>query len=391
VPRVVVPAAILSAALALTCACEPASPDKTAGTEARATPHGEGEGEEGEGEEGEGEGEGEGDAPGERCGDGARDALELCRGTSTFVPLDDHRAGALAVLWSQDGIDDVVVPAAHAAVVLMSAGDPGLFSPIELLVEGEVSALAVGDVDGDGDAGDIAIGTTEPNELALFRRESLEPPTVLSIAGTPAALVLADWTRDGRPDLVYVDRESGAVRGRAARDDGWDDEEEPLFMAAPNACAAVASAFGGGPDADVAVIAPDAVTVAFDAGIEYAVARFAFGGAEIGCSWALIAAGTGVDLAVPVGGALGVVRGSNDVDIVALEHEVRAIASAPDGEVLVIGADGAVFFADASGAAGDVYTLAGTRAGAAGDYDADGDVDAVAVEPNGAWFLLAEP
>jgi hypothetical protein len=135
------------------------------------------------------------------------------RGDGTFGPPLGSPAGAFpltlaAADFDGDGILDLAVgnnlSPLGTVSVLLGEGDGTFAPPVAYLTGSQPFAVAVGDLDGDGDADLAAANVSEPDVSVLLNRgDGTFAPAVDYPAGIgPIALVIGDINRDGALDLV---------------------------------------------------------------------------------------------------------------------------------------------------------------------------------------------
>jgi hypothetical protein len=139
--------------------------------------------------------------------------------TATFASPVDVAIGGTALAvgdFDGDGRPDLVAVVGNNTQLLVNTTPPGATSPAfaaPVTVANVVGALAVADLDADGLL-DVAIATS--NQVSIARGLGGAVPTFsaplpfTSGAGT-TGLVIADITRDGRPDLAFANIDSNSA------------------------------------------------------------------------------------------------------------------------------------------------------------------------------------
>jgi hypothetical protein len=115
-----------------------------------------------------------------------------------------------------DGLPDLIVAdnLGKVTYLIQNAGSPGTFAPgVSLPITNRAISVAVGDLNHDGlpdlavtsfdvsgDGGVVTIYFQDPNNPGTF----LPTPTVITAAGEPSQIRIADVNQDGSPDLVIA-------------------------------------------------------------------------------------------------------------------------------------------------------------------------------------------
>jgi hypothetical protein len=135
---------------------------------------------------------------------------------STPAPVSDAIAVILADL-NEDRHPDVVVMGALGPAVLLGRGDGTYGAPAPVAVAGAIggNGLLAADLDGDGHL-DLAVTTGSASgyrtsgETVIVASGvgdgTFRPPQAFQAGSLPYALGVADFTGDGRPDLVAADK-----------------------------------------------------------------------------------------------------------------------------------------------------------------------------------------
>lgn len=132
-----------------------------------------------------------------------------------------------------DGLTDVVVTDPNAAQLIVflqheSYGlDLGTTYPSFL----GAAQVRIADIDGDGHAEVFVLSNKERSiGLCEFKNDRLTFPTTLPISGEPVAFELADLNRDGRLEIVYLEKtgRKAFVLHQLVRENGDDWQSHPL-------------------------------------------------------------------------------------------------------------------------------------------------------------------
>ena len=119
-----------------------------------------------------------------------------------------------------DGLPDLIVADTFAsrlssgtADVLLNDGNGGFGSPAYYMAGDQSSAVAVGDLNGDGWP-DLVLANRGTGDVSVLLNRgdgAFEPEWPYRVGGTPAAVAIADLNGDGRPDIVVAGEDTGTV------------------------------------------------------------------------------------------------------------------------------------------------------------------------------------
>jgi FG-GAP-like repeat/FG-GAP repeat len=157
-------------------------------------------------------------------GDGAfRSVVDYATaGSVTALAVGDFNGDArLDLAAGYDAFDPTKPVSVGGVSVILGDGDGTFRSPIDYVVGEPVTALAVGDFNGDGQL-DLAAGYggmavvfatgAPPNGVSVFLGDgdgTFRSPIDYATAGSVTALKAGDFSGDGRIDLAYVDNATG--------------------------------------------------------------------------------------------------------------------------------------------------------------------------------------
>ena len=143
-------------------------------------------------------------------------AIFLGQGDGTFQParyivIDDSGAVAVGDV-NNDGNLDLVVTTSSAVVILTGAGD-GTFQQATFPIDSGASSVALADLDGDGKT-DLVIAHNMGDMSYLLGNGdgTFQSETHFPGGASPAWTAIADFNGDGKPDLAVADSgEGGSV------------------------------------------------------------------------------------------------------------------------------------------------------------------------------------
>jgi hypothetical protein len=139
---------------------------------------------------------------------------------SIAVPVGaDPVAVALADVDGDGDLDGLVLDGTAATVTLLTNDGTGGLTPTDVAVPGlgQGSGLATGDLDGDGDA-DLVVTDALGSQAGVLLNDGhgdFGDPEWLPMGAAARAPVVADFTGDGVPDLATADAVDGTVSVRA--------------------------------------------------------------------------------------------------------------------------------------------------------------------------------
>jgi methionine-rich copper-binding protein CopC len=135
----------------------------------------------------------------------------------TTVPTPNSLMTVAADL-NGDGNQDLLISCNRGGAYSCLGRGNGTFGPLTSLITARVLGLTAGDVDGDGDL-DVVIANSNGNSVAVRLNDgagNLAAPIVVPVANTPSAVALGDVTGDGVPDLVVTQYDYGPVAGQSS-------------------------------------------------------------------------------------------------------------------------------------------------------------------------------
>jgi hypothetical protein len=124
-------------------------------------------------------------------------------------PVDDLTIADL----NGDGARDLVAVTMGSIMTANGRGDGTFSTPVSIATDAFNSQLAVGDMDGDGDADLILTRAAFDSRLEVFpnRGDGTFATPVMWALNSPTALVVADIDMDGRPDISLSDSDDGVL------------------------------------------------------------------------------------------------------------------------------------------------------------------------------------
>ncbi|MCI1188166.1 FG-GAP-like repeat-containing protein [Hymenobacter sp. DH14] len=117
-----------------------------------------------------------------------------------------------------DGNQDLLISCNYGGAFSCLGRGDGTFGPISGLITGRIMGLAAGDVDGDGDL-DVVMANASGNNVAIRLNNgagSLAAPVLVPVANAPSAVALGDVTGDGVPDLLVTQYDYGTTTGQSS-------------------------------------------------------------------------------------------------------------------------------------------------------------------------------
>ncbi len=183
------------------------------------------------------------------------------------VPVGVHTTAIVAADLDDDGRLDLAV-AGGDRVFLLHARAGGRFERSGPVEAGENPAdLTAGDIDGDGRV-DLVVANHETDYVTvLFGRPGGDVTTrphsrvTVGVSPHPHAVVLRDFDRDGRLDLLVDDRDREAVRYFRGRGDGTFAEAESIAVGGDPYRGIATGDLNGDDLPDIATPNPDHVSV----------------------------------------------------------------------------------------------------------------------------------
>ena len=117
-----------------------------------------------------------------------------------------------------DGNQDLLISCNYGGAYSCLGRGDGTFGPITSVTSGRIMGLAAGDVDGDGDL-DVVTANASGNNVAIRLNNgngSFAAPVLVPVANAPSAVALGDVTGDGFPDLVVTQYDYGTTAGQSS-------------------------------------------------------------------------------------------------------------------------------------------------------------------------------
>lgn len=282
---------------------------------------------------------------------------------SSTTALTEVGAGLVPADVDSDGDVDLLVSHAHGIALLLNDGS-GALAPSSPVSVSSAGALTAVDVDHDGRVEIVAARPASfdivvlPNDTPAPCQPSLAGTRMLATADQPASVVIEDFDLDGRLDLAFSESGAGTVSLRRGRGDGTFAPMDTLSVGLqPQQLVKADLDADGVVDLLTANQGDSTVTV-------------------------LLSSGTGFSAGShPAGpGAHRLVVGRFDDD----DHADVITLNAADETMTLLPGDGQ----GALGAAVLLHTFSGAVRGiAAGDYDADGDLDVAAISGPSAVLM----
>lgn len=135
----------------------------------------------------------------------------------TTVPTPNSLMTAAADL-NGDGNQDLLISCNRGGAYSCLGKGNGTFGPITALLTGRIMGLAAGDVDGDGDL-DVVTANATGNNVAVHLNDgtgNFAAPVLVPVANAPSAVALGDVTGDGAPDLLVAQYDYGTTAGQSS-------------------------------------------------------------------------------------------------------------------------------------------------------------------------------
>jgi outer membrane protein assembly factor BamB len=185
----------------------------------------------------------------------------LNQGDGTFaapVTYGNDELAALAVGdVNHDGKSDLALASYPGAIlVLLGNGDGTFATPVTNTVDGSPEAVALGDVDGDGNV-DIVAVTSDVEVLLGAGDGTFRPAASFQAGPSPSGVAIGDVDRDGRPDLVVTNVYSSSVSVLFGNGDGTFQQQLAFATGSGPTSPAIGDFNGDGQ--------PDVVTCNLDA------------------------------------------------------------------------------------------------------------------------------
>ncbi|MBL4688610.1 MAG: VCBS repeat-containing protein, partial [Nannocystaceae bacterium] len=154
---------------------------------------------------------------------GNRLVVGLGLGNGNFGPFDEMTVATVGAALARgvagdvngDGLDDLVVADAGmgGVHVLQSAGDGMTFTPLFSQTGAGASDVALGDFDGNGTGGDIAVANAVDGTVSILIRigPAYTNAGTLIAGGGPSGIEAADINGDGIDDIVVSNESDDTV------------------------------------------------------------------------------------------------------------------------------------------------------------------------------------
>ena len=135
----------------------------------------------------------------------------------TTVPTPNSLMTVAADL-NGDGNQDLLISCNYGGAFNCLGRGNGTFGPITSVTTGRIMGLAAGDVDGDGDL-DVVTANASSNNVAVRLNDgtgNFVAPVLGPVANAPSAVALGDVTGDGVPDLLVAQYDYGTTAGQSS-------------------------------------------------------------------------------------------------------------------------------------------------------------------------------